>query len=283
MFHKNFLKSLIISKIILSISILSSIPNIFGQTFNTGDFGNQEGIQVYYSSTSDHYYFGSYTGSAKSLEGKLYLILKDDRATINSTGIWVGIGFGSSSMIKSDMVMCFYIPQKEFYCEDYYSDANNIPKKDITLGGKNHILNSSGEIIDISVDGYKTMISFSFTKDISSPDSYDWDGFSSWQSNQSKHAGAWGRMSGRIPNKHTFRTSSSSLIDGEGYKNSLKLNLNQTPETPKNPTTPTPANTNTTTTSTIPTPTPATINPTNSDRISSKGILISILLMIFIL
>lgn len=199
--------------------------------YNTGDFANEAGLQIYYTSTPQHYFFGSYSGSSTSIRGKIYLMLKDDLQTINQTGIWVGVGFGSSTMKNSDMVMCFYIPEKEFYCEDYYSNANKRPSTDISLGGKNNIKTSSGTVNSLNLNGieYKTLITFNFEKDLSDVknDQYDWNEFPSWQTNKKGHSGSYGKMNGRLPNYHTFRTSvgSVSLEDGKNFKNGLKLDM----------------------------------------------------------
>lgn len=268
--------------LILSLTIMSiSITKISTQNLNTGDFGNQEGLQIYYTSTSSNYYFGSYSGSATSITGKLYLILKDDRATINKTGIWVGVGFGSTSMKNSDMVMCFYIPEKEFYCDDFYSNSENTPKTDASLGGKNNISSSSGKIEDISIDSYKTILTFTFTKDISNLDNiYDWSEFKTWQTNKKAHSASFGKMSGRIPLEHNFNTDRSYLIDGEGYKNSLSLNLNQVPVSSNVE----PIKVEPSISAIEPTKTdPSTSVAKNSEILNSKGIFVSVLLMIFIL
>lgn len=191
-------------------------------SINTGDFGNQSGIQVYYESSTNAYFYSSFTGSGTSINGKLYLILNETKENINKTGYWIGVGFGSSTMSNSDMVLCMYIPEKEFYCEDSYSNAHNRPSSDQSLGAKNNIVSSSGSLVEVFTEGYKTMLSFSFTKDISNLDDYDWKDFSQWQTSKKGHSGAYGLMSGRQQSYHKFRQE-SSLIDGQGFSKSLKI------------------------------------------------------------
>jgi hypothetical protein len=199
---------------ILLLEIFKLTTLISSNVMVSGDFANQAGIQVYYSSTIQEYFYGSYTGSASAITGKLYLLMKDDRASINKTGIWLGVGFGSADKGNSDMVLCFYIPEKEFYCDDYYTNINNIPNPDISLDGKNHISSSFGELKDISINEYKKLLVFTFTKDISNRENYDWAEFPTRQTSKSSHSAAYGPLAGKVPRKHTFRTDNYTLADG---------------------------------------------------------------------
>lgn len=153
--------------------------------------------------------------------------MSDTQSKIDgSNGVWAGVGFGSSDMYNSDMVMCTYAPNNKFSCYDTWSTAEENPKPDTSLGGKNDITSSSGTITSVSVNSYKTLITFTFTKDISNLDKFDWSNFASWQTNKGGISGAYGYLNGsKVPLEHPEESKRLSITDGSGYRSSLTVSL----------------------------------------------------------
>jgi len=213
--------------------------------------------------------------------------MSDSQSSIDgSNGVWAGVGFGSSDMINNDIVMCTYMPGNKFDCYDTWSTSNNNPKSDTSLGGKNDITASSGTITSVSAGSYKTLVTFTFTKDISNLDKFDWSNFASWQTNNGGVAGAYGYLNGsKIPLEHPAESKRLSLTDGSGYRSSITVNLGgnvnasaavpttTTPTAVPTTTTPTAVPTTTTPTAvpTTTTPTDGTTGTTQSSMGSSNG------------
>lgn len=231
------------------------------QTLNTGDYSNMSGIQVYFLSSSSVYLFASMTGSSTQINVTLYLFMSDTKSKLDSgNGVWATIGFGSDDMMNSDMVVCQYLPTSTFNCYDTWSTRNDNPPKDSSLGGKDDIKSSSGTITSISVSSYNTLITFTFTKDLTSLDKYDWSSFQSWQTNNGYCGAAYGYNNGsKVPLEHPTYSRGSKLTDGNGYRNALTVNLVSSTTT-----TPTTTTTTTPTTTTIPTTTSAATTTTTS-------------------
>ena len=197
------------------------------QVITTGDFSNMDGIQVYLLNSSNAYLFGTFKGSATSITVTLYLFLSDTKSKLDSgNGCWAGVGFGSYDMSSSDMVMCQYLTNNAFTCADYWSNSENSPSLDTSLGGKNDVSSVSGTINTIKVSTYNTLLTFTFTKDISNLDKYDWSSFAKWQTNQGAMAGAYGYNSGsKSALQHPDVSKRSSLTDGNGYRTGITVDL----------------------------------------------------------
>jgi hypothetical protein len=268
----------------LCLTLLFSL--ITTQNLVTGDYSNLDGIQVYFLNSSNSYYFASFTGSSSSITAKLYLFLSETQSSIDGgNGVWAGMSFGKSSMINVDIVICSYNSTNKFSCIDSWSEGNVTPKPDTNYGGKNNINLSNGTITTISVDNYKTLITWSFTKDISNLDSYDWNNFASWQTNSGAIAGSYGYLnSSSIPSKHVGVSSNNVLSDGSGFRNSITVNTSEnaastTPNSNTNtsspPTTSTSTNTQTPTSSTSTQTTTSTSATTQTPTSSTSTQMIS--------
>lgn len=215
------------TKPILLCFSLFLLPFTLSQSLVTGDYSNMNGIQVYFFASSSAYSFGSFTGSSSSVSGTIYLFLSETQSKIDSSnGVWAGVGFGSSNMNNSDMVICSYVPNNKFSCYDGWSYSNGIPSNDSSLGGRNDIVASSGTITSVSVGSFKTLIRFNFTKNISNLDNFDWSGFASWQTNNGGISGAYGYLDGsQNVMKHLARSKGLSISDGNGFVYSLTVDL----------------------------------------------------------
>lgn len=256
--------------IILICIYINLIQFAFSETLVTGDYSNMSGIQTYFLSSSSIYYFATFTGSSSSITSTLYLFMSESQSDIDSAnGVWAGIGFGSSNMLNSDVVMCTYTPTNRFSCYDAWSNSYVNPSTDSSLGGKNDITFSSGTITNVSIGSYKTLITFTFIKDISSLDNYDWSNFASWQTNQGEINGAYGYLNAsKTATKHTGVSRRITLVDGSGYTSSITVNLGGDNEPKISDTTTNPI----ITTSTNVTTTISTTNNITSSSNNSKGL-----------
>ena len=250
----------------LSIACFLLLSFVKTQTLTTGDDSNMDGIQVYFLNSNSAYLFGTFNGSATSITVTLYLFLSDTKTRLDSSnGCWAGVGFGSNDMYSSDMVICQYF-NNNFSCLDYWSDSNSLPSLDTSLGGKNDVSNVSGTITTISVNSYNTLLTFTFTKDISNLDKYDWSAFAKWQTNTGSMSGAYGFNSdSKTTIEHPSTSKRNSMADGNGFRSGITVNTSTTPTATTTPTTtPTVTTTPTTTTTTTPSTTTSTTTPSTT-------------------
>ncbi len=133
---------------------LLCIYTINCQLSNELDYGNMNGVQVYFLKDSQAFIYATLTGDSTILTATFYLYLPSSKDSISSKGYYGAIGFGSNSMANSDLMIFIYNNGK-FSCGDYYAPGYMI-QADKDIGGKDNVSFVSGDIrsLDSSFSPY---------------------------------------------------------------------------------------------------------------------------------
>lgn len=219
---------LIIIKAMKIIIIALLAITINSQLTETYKYSTMNGIQVYYIKNNEYYLYATYSGDSSTLQATVTLMTSKTQAQLDSTnGIYVGLGFGTDGMYNTDMVICQYMPGNKFSCTDYWSVAERSPSTDVMLGGKNDVtlLDSSITSLDSTYSPYITRVTFSFKKDLTNLDQYDWSGFKTWNTSNTKISGAIGNNAadGSIL-QHIINSDNNKLTDGNNVPNGSLYN-----------------------------------------------------------
>jgi hypothetical protein len=203
------------NKMIKYIAFLFFITQCFCDASVNLDFENKEGIQLYYVADSNYFLFATLIGDENKISIKLNLFTADNLDTIDkSNGIWAGIGFGSSVMDKSDMVVFTYTKANGGACTDYWGIGNKI-SKDVDLGGNDDLTYLGLLATSTNTLPYSASYSWTCEKSLTALDSYDWSDFKNWMTNKGKTIAAIGALGkdGQIM-QHKFSSGPIEIVDG---------------------------------------------------------------------
>jgi hypothetical protein len=206
------------SDIVRLFVLICTLIIVSTQLTSTYDFTKMEGIQIYLLKDNVSYLYATVTGDQKKITVEANLLISTPSADVDNTnGIYAGVGFGSSSMNGSDIVLFTY-KKGEFKCSDWTAVGYNI-QMDVQAGGKNDVTYVSGnkKSLDSGYTPYATQYTWTCTKDITTLDSTDYSKFMSWDSN-TPVIGAWGTMdsTGKAV-EHTVETKGIIYLkDGSG-------------------------------------------------------------------
>ena len=204
-------------------------------------YSDIDGWQILLQDTTEVKLFVSLYGDSKNLSGIATLFLTYNKEEMsnssNKNGIFAGIGLGESDMFNLDMITFHYWPDKEGTSESSYMvgdcwspsdkrqvllDSEYVSPSDSTL---NNISASTFSFTAVDVNGFKSKLVWTFTKDISSPDAYDWPEIQNWTTNEGKIVGVFGfnyppdsTNSGK-PGGHATPVRVLQIIDGKGLTN----------------------------------------------------------------
>jgi hypothetical protein len=201
---------------------------VFNQIANTFKYKEMDGMQIYFGNNDNYYFYSTLTGNSSQIIIEMNLYLDLSLEEVNSTssgnkGVWAGIGFGNNNMFKTEAVLFQYFPDGRLVCNDAWLPGHYL-KFDTELGGKNDVTYITGSIksLESSFAPYKTLISWKCSKNISSLDEYDWQQFSTWQTNNAPVIGAWSiNSSDEKPLPHGFAPKTTlTLVDGSGVTSS---------------------------------------------------------------
>jgi hypothetical protein len=119
------------------------------------DYASLSGVQVYiYDKSYAFSYLSIDISNTTKLKAKLFLYTSIADLTTLSTGVYTSIGFGSSVMSGSDILLCAYEKDKTSWCKDYKGINQNITNKaSITT-----LLSTSTLTLDSNWGNLKTMI-----------------------------------------------------------------------------------------------------------------------------
>ena len=188
-------------------------------------YGSQNGLQLLLVDNADAKFFCSLTGSKTVVNAECHLLLVEAKEDLDKkNGAFAGIGFGSTMMYKSDMIIFQYWTKrdKQSMSSDYWVGSTDRYLKLDTdydkTAGKNHVTQKAFHAESINVGGFKTHLHWSADKSLENLDAFDWQDFSNWQTNNGDVFGAWGYNNPDNGNMtgHKFRPKNYKLIDGQG-------------------------------------------------------------------
>lgn len=85
---------------------LSNCQTVSDIVNDTVDYENISGFQVRFQKTSEGLLYCNLLGSETEMNGQCQLLLSLTKSQLEAAnGVWAGIGFGSSNMLKLDMVI----------------------------------------------------------------------------------------------------------------------------------------------------------------------------------
>jgi hypothetical protein len=86
---------------------------------------------------------------------------------VATTG-WIGLGFSKDGkMLNADLIMCYINKSNQAQCSDRFANSYMTPPTDVSLGGKDDLINISGSIMS-----GRTMINF--TRKMNTGDKWDY-------------------------------------------------------------------------------------------------------------
>ena len=123
-------------------------------------FNSLEGIQIYLFEDNTKFIYLSINNSFQlDLNASLIVYLDIKESDINLIGKWFAIGFGTTHMPDSDIILCALTYDKKASCGDYIAKGWDIVEKDTQ-----HTVLISYKLVslDNSYSPYKTCIIFEF-------------------------------------------------------------------------------------------------------------------------
>ncbi len=132
------------------LSLIAQFSKLSSKMSDTYDYKNIDGFQIYAIFSKSAYLFLSLKKSefSNNILIETFLYLNQTITELQKTnGLYVGIGFGSNKMDKSDIVIMSYAPNNkiEFNCYDAYGIGHAIVF-DNDVGGKEDMKYISGNI-----------------------------------------------------------------------------------------------------------------------------------------
>lgn len=182
------------------------------------DFLSLPGIQIYmFENTQVFGYFTINNDNLKNLKGKninelngsLTIYTRSSYSELSTTGIWTAIGFGSSKMHDSDIILCGMNKDYSLFCQDFLAVYYKIMPK---LEEEQTITMYDSEIINLeNIDGnyacYLTKIKWDFTRKIKN--------LNEIIKGNEKAISAWGHINDfGIPKEHHLRYEDIGTGDG---------------------------------------------------------------------
>ena len=192
-------------------------------------YSNIDGMQLLLIDNVQSKFYCSLTGSKTVIIVDCQLFLTDSKDEIDkNNGVWAAIGFGSTTMVKADMITFHYWTKgssSSMSADCWVEDSSRIVKLDIEQNeksGKNHVTEIFFETKVINVNGYKTRINWKVEKNLENLDPFDWKDISNWQTNKGNVYGAWGYndlINGQMQyHQNPTKPPIYILVDGQGLK-----------------------------------------------------------------
>lgn len=190
------LNFLFITSILLSLSYQQS------SLTKAKDFKNTNGVQLYIVENSNYFSYMSIDNDTSKLNATLYLYLKDDLSEFNE-GIYISIGFGTVSIVDSDIILCAALTNKTGWCRDYIGLHDNISEKPTVTS---NVLFKWEKVSELFLS-YNYLATWTFTRPMNSSDIVTGKSPALW---------AYGSILGGEPIKHS-RKNYGSIEVGEIY------------------------------------------------------------------
>lgn len=92
------------------------------------DYKNLNGTQIYMNENTNYFAYISINNDTSKLNATIYLYTKTDITTA-SEGIYIAIGFGTTEMPNSDIILCAALKDKTGWCKDYNGVHDDIVLK----------------------------------------------------------------------------------------------------------------------------------------------------------
>lgn len=206
---------------------------VLTQISTTKDYISSNGIQVYlYEDSSYYIYLSIDSESSLTLKMTIYLYTTKtvEDITSSSNGIYLGIGFGSTAMADSDIIICGVTKNKTGFCDDYNARGWSIVQKTINI---TNLKEFKSESLDQVWAPYKNLCTFKVER---KPDPLDTNSkfdVSKIIKGQEDMVACLGEiLSGKIPKKHTktmytYKTKDGTTKDSKLIEIPHLLTLNQ--------------------------------------------------------
>lgn len=151
-----------INIILFLISFLICMCDETDSLSSANDYKNNKGVQIYMNKENTIFsYISINTNITDKLSATLYAYTTFKHGDSNN-GFYVAIGFGTSDMDNSDILLCGINKDSSFFCKDYNGVGHNIQQKEsITT-----LNNSKYELPNSSFAPYNYKYSWSITRNM---------------------------------------------------------------------------------------------------------------------
>lgn len=178
---------------------------------NEKDYANIDGTQIYLFQTSKVFgYLNIDSTVTTSMKATMVFYSTSTVSSLSNSGIWSGIGFGTSDMKGSNMIICGMDIGSSMWCNQYKGNS-----KDVSLKSPQSITVTDSQLTDLTTSSedygsYVSKVTWSFTVDFDSTD------LSNIISGNEKAISAWGHVpSSQSPEEHV---ADYRISTGDGNK-----------------------------------------------------------------
>lgn len=148
-------------RILISLHIVFSVYTQPASLTSAKDYKNISGNQIYLFEMSNAFsYISIDVTQTTKLKATIYLYINQSITAI-SNGVYTSIGFGTSQMSGSDIVLCAVKSDKSCWCKDYNGVKENINPKSTTL---TTLISSKVDTLGDAWAPYKTLITFNIER-----------------------------------------------------------------------------------------------------------------------